>query len=119
MLRIGLFVPDTTAYWRRTLEDGLMVTAYAADDALILSLSPSVASWDGHAEKRVAASCMFEMATRYAEKVNGTIIQAGITVPLCQTEGTHTRTLAVYPETRFDYKMLCPGWRAAFEVDVA
>lgn len=119
ILAIGQFANDSAIlgddYWHRDiLSEGTTVKADISGDQFTLALSPTVSSMDGHEHKREAASVMFEIAARYAEKVNGVIRQTSINVSECMTENMGSRTLAVYPSTRFDFKMLCAGFRKAF-----
>lgn len=118
ILRLGMFeqVPSTSLWTRHIWDENTAVSAHQEGDALVLTLAPVVASFEGHAHKRIAASVMYEIACRYAQKVNGTITQEAINVAECRLEGP-TRTLAVYPETRFDYSMLCAGFREAFRIE--
>lgn len=114
-LEIGQFREVYPGSWRRIIEEEqTYVTASLQADSLLLSLSPAVSSWTGHHDKRIAASVAYEIAARYAEKVNGVITQEGINVPDCRIEGHSSRTLAIYPETRLDFSLLCPGFRAVF-----
>lgn len=113
-LEIGQFTTDGFGRWMRTLtEEHTSVMASLTDEGLILSLSPAVSSLAGHHEKRIAASVMYSIAALYAEKVNGVIEQTSINVKECQEHGS-SRTLAVYPESRLDFSMLCPGFRVVF-----
>lgn len=114
-LEIGQFVPYGNSVWRRQVpEEDAYVAAVVSDEGLILSLTPAVSSMAGHHNKRITASIMYEVAARYAEKVNGLVTQEGINVAECRGAGYSSRTLAVYPETRLDYSLLCPGFKAEF-----
>jgi hypothetical protein len=114
-LEIGQFVPYGNSVWRRQVpEEDAYVAALVGDDGLVLSVNPAVHSWEGHHNKRITASIMYELAARYAEKVNGLVTQEGINVAECRGAGYSSRTLAVYPETRLDYSLLCPGFKAEF-----
>lgn len=114
-LTIGQFTNDGFNRWMRSIEEEqTAVIANLMEDGLLLSLTPAVASMAGHHDKRIAASVMYEMAARYAEKVNGVVQQEGINVPECRDPEHVHRTLAVYPDTRLDFAMLCPGFRVVF-----
>ena len=115
ILAVGLFVPSPGAHhWRREIpEEGTFVTAQFDADGFSLGLSPSIASLEGHFGKRIAASIMYEIACKYAEKVDGVITQTSINVPSCLAFGS-TRTLASYPSRHFDFAALCPGFQAVF-----
>jgi len=82
-------------------------------DRLILTLQPAITSWEGHHLRRISASVAYEIASRYAEKVNGIIRQESINVRECMGEGSN-RVLAVVPDTRFSYANLCAGFQQEF-----
>lgn len=116
-LLVGRFLKAADGGWRRLVEEEqASIAAYATREGLLLSISPPVSSLAGHANKRIAASVMYEIAARYAEKVDGTIQQEGINVAACQLEGQGgaARVLAAYPESRLDFRQLCVGWRSVF-----
>lgn len=119
ILVTGLFESDGYDHWRRKIpEEEATVTATFSDDGLLLSISPPVSSMEGHHHKRIAASVSYEIAARYAEKVDGEISQIAINVPACMTEGTQKRTLASYPSSRLDFGQLCQGFREVFVGEV-
>lgn len=119
ILRVGQFEGDNRSGWyRRVPEEEASVLVHCNEDGVIFSLAPAVSSMGGHEHKRIAASIMYEMAARYAEKVNGIVTQEGINVTECRHEGLSVRTLAVYPESRLAFELLCQGFRSVFTGDV-
>jgi hypothetical protein len=113
-LEIGQFV-RAGSIWRRWVEEEqTAVEVRLEPDRLAISLSPAVTHLDGHAGKRVAASIMYEIAAKYAERAGGIIFQSGINVTECRMEGSGTRLIAAYPDLRLDFGSLCPGFRAVF-----
>lgn len=115
VLAVGLFTKNAGSGWSREIpEENTRVSAYLSGDALELSLTPSVSSMEGHHHKRIAAGVMYEIAARYAERVDGQIKQTGINVAECMAEGIPARVIAQYPEKRLDFDRLCPGWRDVF-----
>ena len=81
-------------------------------DSLELSLNPPISVYAHHAGKRISAGVYFEIAARFAQKVNGTIIQRAL-VPGCSAIGeTGSRDLVVanYPNTPLTWDRICPGF---------
>ena len=123
LLRIGLFTPGTgehNNYWHRDMGDGTGVHAQVDHQGrLVVWLSPSITSNSGHAHHRMSGGIMFEIAAKYAEKVNGIISQHGLVVP-CQRElqpdhpNYNHQPIAIYPETPLMYPNICPGFRDLF-----
>ena len=99
--------------WRRDIPEEATAVAATLDGlSLSLSLLPAVSDYAGHAGKRIAASVYFEIAAKYAEKVNGTIVQHS-NVGACKgLNGTTTEhLLADYPFMPLLYERVCPGFR--------
>lgn len=119
----GWVLQPSTGVWTRTFqEEGTSVSVRLTDDTMELSLTPPVHNLEGHAQKRNAAGAMYSLAAAYAEKSGAAIVtQTGINVPVCMSEGTNQRVLAVYPGSRLDFERLCHGFRVAFmsELDEA
>ena len=115
ILATGLFTPSIAAgvsVWERLIaEEGASVNASFGDDALNLSLSPAISTYDHHAGKRIAAGVYFEIAAKYAEKVGGTIVQLSNVVG-CQADGTRQLLLAEYPLVPLEFKRICNGFKA-------
>ena len=113
----GQFRPSVNALtpqlWSRAVDD-MHVMALLNGPFFVVSLLPTVGSWNAHADKRIAASVMFEIASKYAEKVNGGIWQCS-NVMECRNNGRNDRCLiASYPERHLEWKNVCPGFQAVF-----
>ena len=115
VLLIGQFVPspNATEYDRIISEEGAMVTAVLEHNHLRLSLSPAITNLEGHNGKRITAGVYFEIAAKYAEKVDGTITQLS-NVIAC---GGSSRVLAVYPHQPLDWSTICAGFAAIISGD--
>ena len=123
LLTIGLFLPTfmpptggAPIRWERMLEEeGTSVAATFSVDSLDLHISPSISVYAQHANKRHAAGVFFELAAKYAERVQGTIVQHA-NIGLCKAEldGQGDRLLATYPLQRLDFLQICPGFRELF-----
>ena len=122
ILAIGLFVPETVTvghpeFRRRIEEEKTTVIAELkpADDFtpahLKLSLSPSVSQYAHHADKRIAGSVMFEIAAKYAEAVEGTIIQQANVTGCVEAGAPNNRVLAQYPESPMLWEKVCLGFQ--------
>jgi hypothetical protein len=111
ILAIGQFVPNDegTAFYRDVGES--RVTAYLTGDKLTLSITPAVSIDSHHEGKREAASVYFEIAARYAQRVNGQIKQCS-TIQTCGQE--RERVIAQYPELPLAFSSVCPGFRRTF-----
>lgn len=97
--------------WRRIIpEEGTSVTATLGGAELSLSINPTIGAYAHHAGKRITAGVYFEIAARYAEKVNGVVLQHS-TVTGC-TAGSRTLLVAQYPETPLSFERVCPGFQA-------
>lgn len=122
VLKTGLFVPtywlpdspDKPITWERRIpEEGTCVTVSLSDGGLNISISPSVSVFSHHQHKRIAASICFEIAAKYAEHVDGQIIQRGA-VAGCRPVGqSGDLLLANYPDEPLLYEKICGGFRAA------
>jgi hypothetical protein len=105
--------PGLPVAWERLIEEeGTLVIASLQDSCLDLNIRPAVSVFSHHSEKRIAASVYFEIAARYAEKVNGTVLQRA-TVMGCR-DGEHGAELTVarYPEMPLSFERVCPGFQA-------
>lgn len=115
ILAIGLFKKLHDFEWYRELpEEGTTVNANLITDHLTLTISPAVSTFMGHLNKRHAAGVVFEIAAKYAERVQGTIIEHANVVGCKPSLEVSERLLAVYPDTHLDFLQLCPGWQATF-----
>lgn len=121
ILETGLFKPiywqpghtDLPLTWeRRFPEEGSLVTASLTDQALCLSISPPISIYAHHTGKRLAASVLFEIAAKYAEKTGGEVIQRGV-VSGCKVPGQPGDVvLAHYPSTPLMFDHICQGFQA-------
>jgi hypothetical protein len=122
ILEAGLFKPvywqpghgdDVPLTWeRRFPEEGSLVTVSLTDQALCLSISPPISIYAHHIGKRVAASVLFEIAAKYAEKVGGEVVQRGV-VSGCKVMGQPGDVvLAHYPSDPLMFDHICPGFQA-------
>jgi hypothetical protein len=106
--------PDLATRWEREVpEEGATVTAHVVNDGIELSISPAISHYDHHMGKRLAAGIYFEIAARYADKVNGTVVQRA-TVEGC-TSGQNTKELllASYPTMPLSFDRVCNGFQAS------
>ncbi len=123
ILGIGLFVP---IYWdpakkmavnwmRHVVEDDGRegdVTATITTESFDLNLSPAISTYPQHAGRRRAAGVYFEIATRFAERINGEIRQLS-TVVGCKTGDAPLALLvARYPDLPIDFSRICRGFQA-------
>lgn len=122
ILTIGQFqplgsLPGQAVRWERQVpEEGAVVTAVLTGDSLELSIAPSISTFAHHAGKRIAAGIYFEIAAKYAEKVDGVIRQRA-TVEGCKLNGTQELLLARYPEMPLSFDRVCAGFRLALLAD--
>ncbi len=113
ILLIGMFEPrdkDKFVLVRRIVEEDTVVSA-TYDDALHglkLQLSPPIGTQEQHNGKRLAGSVMFEIAAKYAEKVDGVVSQ--LATQGC-TKGESVLVLAKYPDIRLNYERICAGFQ--------
>lgn len=106
--------PYTGHIWVRTVRDtAIHVYVDTKADLIRLSLFPAIGSYIQHVGKREVMSVLLEVAARYAEKVNGTVVQVN-TVDECRGGGEGRRLLAAYPEMPMRWEALCPGFRELF-----
>ena len=116
ILAVGQFHPVNGNYWQRNIpEEGTEVGAQLRPDSNLLQLNiqPAVSTYLQHAEKRLAASVYFEIAAKYAEKVNGTIVQYA-NVTGCLDPLRTERRLAAYPHEPLLFVHVCPGFQELF-----
>lgn len=101
--------------WRRDLPDeGTTVFAKFQEDALELSISPAVSHFDHHHTKRMAAGVYFEIAAKYAEKVNGEITQLSVVAGCKDVLEPHNHVSAAYPDFPLTFETVCLGFRETF-----
>jgi len=111
--RDGIDPEEAYGYQRLILDEGAAVHATITDKHLELSISPAISSDLQHHGKRRTAGVYFEIAARYAEKVNGIITQHS-NVGSCITDGVRMRPLASYPEVPLQFDQVCIGFRREF-----
>ena len=121
VLAIGLFKPvywlpnrpAVAVNWERVIaEEGTVVNASLTDGSLELNISPAISVFAHHTGKRLAASVYFEIAAKYAEKVDGEIIQRATVVGCKSGEHPQELVLARYPLLPMSFERICPGFRA-------
>ncbi|HSE47031.1 MAG TPA: hypothetical protein VLA89_17065 [Gemmatimonadales bacterium] len=114
VLLVGQFTqeypPDGNSYARSIPEEGTRVTATIQADALHLQISPTVSTMADHSHKRLAASVYFEIAAKYAEKVDGTVTQMS-NIGSCIEDGVSAKVLAVYPDQPLSWERACVGFQ--------
>lgn len=122
VLGVGLFKPvywgqgrpEAAVNWERVIpEEGTTVHASLRDGVLELNLSPAISVFSQHEGKRITAGVYFEIAAKYAEKVDGTIVQRA-TVIGCKPSSSSDMDLilAEYPIMPISFDRICPGFRA-------
>ena len=115
VLEVGQFSPEPKEPewpWVRAIpEEGTMVLARVDSGSLMLTLRPGVHTHADHATRRLAASVMFEIAWRYAEKVNGEVWQVA-NIQKCREERGETVMIARFPLQPFKWDDVCPGFQA-------
>jgi hypothetical protein len=117
ILAVGLFVPDAMGIWKRVVieDNGDSVAVHAllqpANNALRFEIAPAVSQYSQHAMKRIAAGVYFEVAAKYAEKVDGQIKQFANVVG-CTEGGMAEHVLAQYPDVPLMFTRICAGFQA-------
>lgn len=110
VLLVGLFKPLNERTFERMIpEEGTSVTATINPDYLSLSITPAVTQMSEHSHKRLAASVYFEIAARYAEKVDGKITQHS-NIGACIADKVTEKVLATYPNQPLDWERICVGF---------
>lgn len=110
LLPVGLFVPFDNKWVRNVYEEQTSVFATLDADGLHLFLSPTISAYSQHHGKRISAGIYFEMAVRYAEKCDGTIIQQS-NIGLCIEDGITQKLLAHYPDQPLCWSSICRGFQ--------
>lgn len=114
-LAIGQFEWEISkGIWRRSIpEENTFVEASFVNQRLHLEIKPSIHSYFQHHDKRITAGVYFEIAARYAQKVNGRIEQLSNVVG-CSLVGVQRRLLAEYPNSPMNYNSICNGFAEVF-----
>jgi hypothetical protein len=113
VLLVGMFTPQvegSNVLERSIPEEGTRVTATINDDALHLQITPTISMMHDHSNKRLAASVYFEIAAKYAEKVDGTVTQLS-NIGACVEDGISMKVLAQYPEHPLQHSLICIGFQ--------
>ena len=112
VLLVGQFtqVYDGNEYARMIPDEGTRVTATIQNDALHLQISPTVSMMSHHSNKRIAASVYFEIAAKYAEKVDGKVTQMS-NIGACIEDGVSAKVLAQYPDMPLSFERACIGFQ--------
>lgn len=113
VLLVGLFTPQfigVDIYERSIPEEGTKVTATIQSDALHLQITPSISMMSHHSDKRLAASVYFEIAAKYAEKVDGVVTQLS-NIGACVQDGVSAKVLARYPDEPLSFERACIGFQ--------
>lgn len=110
-LAIGQFEwQEHNQTWRREIpEEHTFVQVSYVNDRLHLEILPSIQQYEHHAGKRITAGVYFEMAARYAQKVNGRVEQLANVVG-CSTVGIQRKVLAEYPRSPMNFNAICNGF---------
>jgi len=104
--------PDQAVNWERVIpEEGTIVNASLTDGSLELNISPAISVFAHHHGKRLAASVYFEIAARYAEKVDGRVVQRATVVGCKAGESPQELIIAQYPELPMNFERICNGFR--------
>jgi hypothetical protein len=107
-----MFIPQPgDIFVRRIEEENATVTARFEQNALRLEISPSITTLDGHNGKRLTAGVYFEIACRYAEKVDGVVTQLS-NIQACANANGGSQNVAVakYPEQPLSWENVCHGF---------
>lgn len=119
VLEIGQFKATYTAtgsewptLWERVVsEENSRVTVSLAGSSFEINISPSISAYDQHMGKRITAGVYFEIAAKYAEKVDGEIIQRA-TVLGCKDDYQESAlVVARYPSMPMTYDRICKGFQ--------
>lgn len=114
MLAIGQWVDKGGDVWERAFDGNKTVIARFEGTTLVLSLSPTISSAEGHVGHRNSGGALFELAARVAERCNAGVVQHS-NVGAC---GQGSRVLAE-PGKRFAFEALCPGFQSIFTAEDA
>lgn len=99
-----------TGFRRRVDEENTFVNAQFVGETLELSISPAISQHEHHLFKRTTGGIYFEIAARYAEKVNGQIMQRSRVV----TCGSGDLVVAEYPRLPLLFTNVCRGFQEVF-----
>ncbi len=106
-----MFVPTSAISFSRNIpEEGTSVTATITPRSLDLQIAPTISMMSHHSHKRIAASVYFEIAAKYAEKVDGTVTQLS-NIGACVADGVSSKLLAQYPHLPLSFERACIGFQ--------
>jgi hypothetical protein len=120
ILRVGQFHPKPgtptdngvpLAWARHIGEENTIVTVSLAGGAFDLTISPSISSFDHHLGKRLTAGVYFEISAKYAEKVDGEIVQRATVVGCKNVDGSGL-VIARYPSMPLSFDRICHGFQS-------
>lgn len=110
----GLYI----SWVRNVEEEGTVLHAtlrkgYDDPGELMFNIAPAISVFSQHYGKRITASMYFELAARYAEKVNGIVTQHANIVGCRSAEDKHATDLVVasYPEIPLHFDRICAGFQ--------
>ena len=113
VLTIAQFNQVGTEWQRAVPEEECVVIAQLdiGEGKLRLMMRPAISGPNHHENRRVSAGIYFEVAAKYAEKVDGIVEQHGLVVPCRTPIGPLTKTIAVYPDRRLAWDNVCAGFQ--------
>ena len=91
-------------------EERTAVTATLKNCELLLYITPVINGPGHHDGKRLASGVSFEIASRYAEKVGGTITQRALRGTCVPENGACELPIARYPELPLRWNRVCKGF---------
>jgi hypothetical protein len=98
--------------WSRAIpEEGTIVIVSLSGGIFDLTISPSISSFDHHVGKRITAGVYFEIGARYAEKVQGEMVQRATVVGCKNVDGSGL-VIARYPSMPLSFDRICNGFQA-------
>lgn len=105
--------PIQAVNWERVIpEEGTIVRASITNESLDLNISPAISTYSHHYGKRITAGVYFEIAAKYAERVDGQMIQRATVVGCKPSNSNMELIIASYPLLPLDYSKICPGFQA-------
>ena len=80
------------------------------NNGIFTLLMPSIQDLAGHKRANMAASVAFHVASMYAEKVGGVMVQDNLSIDCRGENKTYRLTVARYPEQPLKHSQLCYGF---------
>jgi hypothetical protein len=121
ILTVGQFTPRAGCAekngiplsWQRTIEEeNAAVNVVLTDGLFDISISPAISTFDHHLGKRITAGVYFEISARYAEKVDGEILQRATVTGCSRYAGNRGLVVAHYPSMPMTYDRICRGFQS-------